>query len=54
MSTVSKFVLAAFAALTLTTGVARAESTLHEGGPGVVISQQHVLSASSAHEAQGE
>ena len=55
MKTVSKFVLAAFAAMTLVSAAAQADDNTHrQGGPGVVISQQSVLGSQLAHDAQGE
>ena len=54
MNTFSKFILAAVTALTLTSGAVQADDNpRRQGGPGVVISQQHTLGPSLAHDAQG-
>lgn len=55
MKTLSKLVLAAFAAMTLVSAAAQADDNTHrQGGEGVVISQGSVLGPQVAHDAQGE
>jgi hypothetical protein len=52
MNTIAKLTLAVVAAATLLTSAAKADD--REGGPGVVLSQEHVLGPSLGHDAQGE